>query len=61
MEKNLTIKVELEALVAAGQMVYEMVFDASTGNWELVVMQDAERNIVGVAEFTQSNPPAKRA
>ena len=35
-----------------GGIMYEMVMDSQTGNWDLVLMHDQERNMIGVAEFT---------
>ena len=52
-ENKLKLTVNLEELIANGSIVYEMVMDSKTGRWELVVMQDPDRNMVGVAEFTQ--------
>ena len=52
-ENKLKLTVNLEELIAHGSIVYEMVMDSKTGRWELVVMQDPDRNMVGVAEFTQ--------
>ena len=53
-EKNIKIKVDLNQLDACGgSIVYEMVFDSPTGDWQLVVMQDANRSNIGVAEFVQ--------
>ena len=46
-------------LAAAGTIVYEMVLDSRTGSWEIVVMQDLDRNMIGVAEFTQRAAPAQ--
>jgi len=56
-EKNIKLKVDLAALANVGSIVYEMVLDSPTGNWELVIMHDSERNMIGVAEFSQSNAP----
>ena len=53
-EKNLKLKIDLNQVLAGGGIVYEMVFDSSSGNWEIVVMYDSDRNVVGVADFTQS-------
>ena len=60
-EKNIKIKVDMAELQNAGSIVYEMVLDSITGNWELVVMQDADRQMMGVAEFTQRDAPAQQA
>lgn len=57
-EKNIKFDVDLAELAGAGgSITYEMIFDSPSGNWEVVVMQDAERSVIGVVEFTQSNPP----
>ena len=53
-EKNLKLTIKMEELQAFGSIVYECVMDSQSGQWELVVMQDPDRNIVGAAEFTQS-------
>jgi len=58
-EKNIKLKVEMAELAAAGTIVYEMVLDSRTGSWEIVVMQDLDRNMIGVAEFTQRAAPAQ--
>ena len=60
-EKNIKIKVDMAELQNAGSIVYEMVLDSISGNWELVVMQDADRQMMGVAEFTQRDAPAQQA
>ena len=58
-EKNIKFDIDLEMLAqAGGKIVYEMVFDSPSGNWELVVAQDIEGNPVGAAEFTQRAAPA---
>jgi len=45
--------VDLNDLANHLNIMYEMVFDSQSGNWELVLMQDQNMNMVGVAEFTQ--------
>lgn len=58
-EKNIKFDINLAQLSAeGGKLIYEMVFDSTTSNWELVVVQDAQRNPVGAAEFTQRKAPA---
>ena len=59
-EQNLVLDVNFEELQnAPGQSImYEMVMDSQTGNWELVLQYDAERNMVGVGSFTQHKAPA---
>jgi len=52
-EKSLRLTINIEELLAHNCIVYEMVLDSRSGNWELVVMQDQDRNMVGVANFTQ--------
>ena len=52
-EKNLTIKVNQEELQAHQSLVYEMVMDSISGQWELVVIKNADNDVVGVANFTQ--------
>ena len=51
-EKDIKLKVNMEELVAHQRIVYEMVMDSKTGNWEIVTMQDSDRNMVGIAEFS---------
>ena len=58
-EKNIKLKVDMAELSNAGSVVYEMVLDSRTGSWEIVVMQDLDRNMIGVAEFTQRDAPAQ--
>ena len=58
-ENNIKLKVDMAELAAAGSIVYEMVLDSRTGSWEIVVMQDLDRNMIGVAEFTQRAAPAQ--
>ena len=59
-EQNLVLDVNLEELAnSPGQSImYEMVMDSQSGNWELVLQYDAERNMSGVASFTQHKAPA---
>ena len=58
-EKNIKFDVDLAELTnLGGSVMYEMVFDSPSGNWEIITMHDADRNMVGVTEFTQKNPPA---
>ena len=52
-EKSLRLTINMEELTAYTCIVYEMVLDSRSGSWELVVMQDQDRNMVGVANFTQ--------
>ena len=56
-EKNIQFNVDLAEL-ANGPVTYEMVFDSPSGNWEIIVMYDSDKNVMGVAEFTQKNAPA---
>ena len=37
--------------------MYEMNFDAPSGNWTVVTKVDTSRDIIGVEEFTQHAPP----
>ena len=53
-EKNIKLTVNLQELETFGSIMYEMVMDSQSGNWEIVTMQDTDRNMVGVPEFTQS-------
>lgn len=52
-EKNLTIKVNMADLIASQSIVYECVMDSQSGRWELVLMQNLDRDMIGCAEFTQ--------
>ena len=52
-EKNIKLKVNMEELATQQSIVFEMVLDSQSGNWEIVLMQDAGRNMVGIAEFSQ--------
>ena len=58
-EKNLVLDVNLEELAGApGQSImYEMVMDSQSGDWELVLQYDGERNMCGVGSFTQHAAP----
>ena len=59
-ERNVKLTINMEELTTLQSIVYEMVMDSQSGNWELVLMHDADRNMVGVAEFTQGPvPPTK--
>ena len=51
-EKNLTLKVDMDELQAHRSIMYEMSMDSQSGNWEIVLMQNADRDMVGLAEFT---------
>ena len=37
-EKNIQFDVDLAELANLGSIMYEMVFDSPSGNWEIVVM-----------------------
>ena len=52
-EKPIKIDVNMEELRAQKTIMYEMVMDSQTGKWELCVMHDLDRNVFGVANFTQ--------
>jgi len=52
-EKSLKLTINMEELTTHNCIVYEMVLDSKTGSWELVLMHDQDRNMVGVANFTQ--------
>ena len=43
----------MEELVAHQSIVYEMSMDSQSGNWELVLMHNQARDMIGLAEFTQ--------
>ena len=53
-EKNLKLKVDMDELQAHRSIMYEMSMDSQSGNWEIVLMQNADRDMVGLAEFTQA-------
>ena len=59
-EKNIVLDVNLEELANApgNSIMYEMVMDSQSGNWELVLQYDGERNMFGVGSFTQHVAPA---
>jgi len=51
-EPDLTIKIEMNQLLIDTKQEYLMVFDAAnTGKWEIVLMYDGQKNLVGPAEF----------
>ena len=52
-EKNMKIKVNLAELEQHTTIVYEMVMDSQSGNWEICLMQNLDRDMVGLAEYTQ--------
>ena len=57
-EKNIKFQVNLVELAnCGGNIMYEMNFDAPSGNWTVVAKIDTNRDIIGVAEFTQHAPP----
>ena len=60
-EPNLHLKVLMEELVEHGEIEYEMVFDCQTENWELVLMHNKNKDMIGVGEFTTSSPPTEPA
>ena len=50
----------MDLLVKEQRLEYLMVFDAAkTGNWELVLVHDANKQMVGVADFKQVAVAAK--
>jgi len=49
----------MDELQALGSIVYECVMDSQNGQWELALMQDPDRNVIGCADFTQARPAAK--
>ena len=52
-EKSLNLKVNMDELAQHQTIIYEMVMDSQSGNWEICLVQSADREVVGVAEFTQ--------
>ena len=47
----------VELANCGGNIMYEMNFDAPSGNWTVVAKIDTNRDIIGVEEFTQHAPP----
>ena len=52
-EKSLNLKVNMDELAQHQTIIYEMVMDSQSGNWEICLVQNSDREVVGVAEFTQ--------
>lgn len=50
-EPVLKLKVDLKALITDKQHEYMCVFDAASCKWELVLIHNAERDIIGAADF----------
>ena len=46
------ITVNMEELILSESIEYTMVYDAGkTGNWEIVLMHNKNKEMIGVAEF----------
>ena len=43
----------MDDLVAHETIVYEMNMDTKTGSWDICLMQNLDRDMIGLAEFTQ--------
>lgn len=48
------ITINWQELMTHQTIVFECVMDSQSGNWELCLMQNLDRDMVGIAEFTQS-------
>ena len=60
-EKNIKLTIDFAELVAAGNIIYEMVLDSRTGSWVIVTKQDSDGNVIDAAEFTQKAAPVEKA
>ena len=51
-EPDVHLSVDTELLIKSKKLEYLMNFDAGkTGNWDLILVHDANREVVGAAEF----------
>ena len=51
-EPDMVLKIKTEELLEHKSIEYMMVFDAAkTGKWELVLMHDMNKEMIGLAEF----------
>ena len=50
-EPNLQLTVSMEELVQNEAIEYTMVFDSTTGNWELVLKHNKNKEMIGIGEF----------
>jgi len=55
----LHLTVDTELLIKEQKLEYLMSFDAQSGQWELVVINNASRDMVGIADFKQVAIAAK--
>ena len=53
-EPAINLKVSMEELMTHQSIEYMMVFDTKTGKWEIVVMQNKGKEMIGLAEFSMS-------
>ena len=59
-EPHVIIKVNMAELTENQSIEYMMVFDAAkTGKWELVLMHNQNKDMIGLAEFDQKQPVAE--
>ena len=59
-EPHVSLKVSMAELLEHESIEYTMVFDAAkTGNWELALMHNKNRDMIGIAEFSQIKPSAE--
>ena len=59
-EPHVSLKVSMADLLEHESIEYMMVFDAAkTGDWELVLMNNKNRDMIGLAEFNQIKPSAE--
>ena len=58
-EKNIKFQIDLVELAnCGGNIMYEMNFDAPSGDWTVVTKYDTNRDVIGIEEFTQHAAPA---
>ena len=54
LEPDVLISVDTEQLIKEQKLEYLMVFDAGkSGNWELVLTHNANKEMIGLADFKQ--------
>ena len=58
-EPDLHLTVDTEMLIKEQKLEYLMSFDAQSGQWELVVINNANKDMVGIADFKQVAIAAK--
>ena len=58
-EKNVKFQVDMNELAGCGSIIYEMTFDAASGEWQVIQKFNANRDEIGIEEFTQHKAPAQ--